>query len=69
LLKAFKFFDINGSGDLSPEEFAKAVEKIGIMIPTRQDLNALFALYDSDSSGSISYREFATNLFGHNVGG
>jgi len=35
LLKSFKFFDINNSGDLSPDEFAKAIEKIGIQIPTR----------------------------------
>jgi Ca2+-binding EF-hand superfamily protein len=30
LLKAFKFFDIDNSGNLSPDEFAKAIEKIGI---------------------------------------
>jgi len=69
LLKAFKFFDINNSGDLSPEEFAKAVEKIGIMIPTKQDLNALFNLYDTDGSGGIDYKEFASNMFGYAIGG
>jgi len=69
LLKSFKFFDINNSGDLSPEEFAKAIEKIGIMIPTKQDLDALFRIYDSDSSGAISYKEFASNMFGYNIGG
>jgi len=36
LLKAFKYFDLNNSNTLEPEEFAKAIEKIGIMIPTRQ---------------------------------
>jgi hypothetical protein len=36
LLKAFKYFDLNNNGTVEPEEFAKAVEKIGIMIPTRQ---------------------------------
>jgi Ca2+-binding EF-hand superfamily protein len=36
LLKAFKYFDLNNNGTVEPEEFAKAIEKIGIMIPTRQ---------------------------------
>ena len=34
--KAFKYFDLNNNGTVEPEEFAKAIEKIGIMIPTRQ---------------------------------
>ena len=36
LMKAFKYFDLNNNGTVEPEEFAKAIEKIGIMIPTRQ---------------------------------
>lgn len=36
LMKAFKYFDLNSNGTVEPEEFAKAIEKIGIMIPTRQ---------------------------------
>jgi Ca2+-binding EF-hand superfamily protein len=36
LQKAFKYFDLNNSGNVEPDEFAKAIEKIGIMIPTKQ---------------------------------
>jgi Ca2+-binding EF-hand superfamily protein len=36
LMKSFKYFDLNNNGTVEPEEFAKAIEKIGIMIPTRQ---------------------------------
>lgn len=36
LLKSFKYFDLNNNGTVEPDEFAKAIEKIGIMIPTRQ---------------------------------
>jgi len=36
LMKCFKYFDLNNNGTVEPEEFAKAIEKIGIMIPTRQ---------------------------------
>ena len=36
LMKAFKYFDLNDNGTVEPEEFAKAIEKIGIQIPTKQ---------------------------------
>jgi Ca2+-binding EF-hand superfamily protein len=36
LMKSFKYFDLNNNGTVEPEEFAKAIEKIGIMIPTKQ---------------------------------
>lgn len=35
LMKAFKYFDLNNNGTVEPDEFAKAIEKIGIMIPTK----------------------------------
>jgi Ca2+-binding EF-hand superfamily protein len=43
LQKSFKYFDLNNNGIFSfnflgtvePEEFAKAIEKIGITIPTQ----------------------------------
>ena len=35
LMKSFKYFDLNNNGTVEPDEFAKAIEKIGIMIPTK----------------------------------
>jgi len=69
LMKAFKYFDLNNSGAVEPDEFAKAIEKIGIIIPTKQDLDALFNVYDKDHSGSLDYREFASEIFGRECGG
>jgi len=69
LLKAFKYFDLNNNGTVEPDEFAKAVEKIGIMIPTKQDLDSLYSIYDTDKSGVLEYREFASEIFGRDVGG
>jgi len=63
LLKAFKYFDLNNNGTVEPDEFAKAIEKIGIMIPTKQDLDTLFSIYDEDGSGALSYKEFASSLY------
>jgi len=64
LKKAFKYFDLNDNGTVEPDEFAKAIEKIGIQIPTKQDLNTLFSIYDLDGSGAIDYQEFSGVLFG-----
>ena len=63
LNKAFKYFDLNNSGDVDPAEFRGAIEKIGIMIPTKEDLDILFGIYDADGSGAISYKEFSQALF------
>jgi Ca2+-binding EF-hand superfamily protein len=35
-MKAFKYFDLNDNGVVEADEFAKAIEKIGIQIPTKQ---------------------------------
>jgi Ca2+-binding EF-hand superfamily protein len=63
LMKAFKYFDLNDNGTVEPEEFAKAIEKIGIQIPTKQDLDMLFSIYDVDGSGGITYKEFSAGVF------
>lgn len=34
-MKSFKYFDLNDNGTVEPIEFAKAIEKIGIQIPTK----------------------------------
>lgn len=32
-------------------------------------MNALYNIYDKDGSGTLEYREFASEVFGHDVGG
>jgi Ca2+-binding EF-hand superfamily protein len=63
-MKAFKYFDLNDNGSVEPDEFAKAIEKIGIQIPTQKDLNMLFSIYDADGSGALDYKEFSSAVFG-----
>jgi len=69
LVRSFKYFDLNNNGTIEPDEFAKAIEKIGIMIPTKQDLDALFSLYDLDNSGSLDYKEFAGKILNKDIAG
>lgn len=64
LMKSFKYFDLNDNGTVEPDEFAKAIEKIGIQIPTQKDLNMLFNIYDADGSGALDYKEFSSAVFG-----
>lgn len=68
LLKAFKYFDLNNSGDVTFDEFTKAIEKIGVLTFSEQELQELFDFYDSDSSGSLDYKEFSGIVFGNASG-
>lgn len=51
-------------GTCEPEEFQKAIEKIGVSIPSKKDLMMLFNYYDTDKSGSLDYKEFTAILLG-----
>jgi len=59
---------INIQGTVEPEEFAKALEKVGIIINTQQELDSLFNAYDTDQSGALDYKEFGSMLFGKGAG-
>ncbi len=42
MLRAFKYFDLSGEGSVDPAEFAKAVEKMGVLIPTQKVRDKIF---------------------------
>ena len=42
LKKAFKFFDADNSGNVNMLEFRKAIERVGIFIPTLEVSHARF---------------------------
>jgi len=54
LMNAFKYFDLHDDGRVEMNEFAKAIEKLGIMIPTLKDCKVIFSVYES--GGTIGYR-------------
>lgn len=64
LLRAFKYFDLDNSGGVSFTEWAKAIEKVGIVVPDGPQLRALFREYDVDRSDALDYTEFAAMIFG-----
>lgn len=65
LLKAFKYFDLDDSGAVDFEEWKKALQKIGIVLPPPPVCYEIFQYYDSDNSGSLDYKEFSTQITRH----
>lgn len=55
--KAFRSFDADKSGALSPEEFRHAIANMGVFL-TDPDFRDLCAQYDDNGDGMISYDEF-----------
>jgi Ca2+-binding EF-hand superfamily protein len=54
-------------GTCEPHEFSKALEKIGIVVGNKKDIETLFNYYDSDKSGSLDYKEFTAIIVGGGV--
>lgn len=63
LIKAFKYFDLDNSGECSPDEFLKTVTKLGVTGLDNKQLTEIFNAYDKNRNGSIDYKEFASQLF------
>ena len=76
LRQAFKQFDTDGSGEVSYDEFVRALERFGLQVSSellpgrasggvRADvMRALFEKYNADGSAELSYTEFAAGLYG-----
>lgn len=56
----FKFFDKNGDGNITADEFASALTKLGpdIFRCTDDEINTLVAEFDDDGNGEVSMEEF-----------
>jgi len=54
----FRFLDTNGNGAVSPEEFARGLQRLGVHKLTGEELNEIMQTLDTDRSGDISLSEF-----------
>ncbi|KLU81384.1 hypothetical protein MAPG_00474 [Magnaporthiopsis poae ATCC 64411] len=57
LLQAFKVFDQDGSGSISPEELRQALRQLGDFY-SDEEINDMISHADLDGNGSIDYQEF-----------
>ena len=63
ICKAFKYFDLDNSGECDPSEFSKALAKLGVTGFSEEQVNELFSLYDKNKNGSLDYKEFASSIY------
>lgn len=63
LLKSFKYFDLDNSGECDKEEWLRALTKIGITGFNEQKLIDLFDAYDLNKNGSLDYKEFVKAIY------
>ena len=53
----FRKWDVDGSGELTLEEFIDAIYSLGVVHVSYHDLAATFSYFDIDGSGQINYKE------------
>ena len=63
LTNAFKFYDIDDTGKVKKEDFAKVFGKIGLNGITNTDLYRLFDIYDINKIGYIDYINFIEYMY------
>jgi calmodulin len=63
LMRAFKYFDLDNSGTVSPDEWSKAIERLGVNTIDPSVIASLFNNFDVDGSGYLDYKEFCAILF------
>ena len=63
LIKYFKYFDLDNSGECSRDEWLKALNKIGVTGFNDEKLLKLYDIYDVNKPEGIDYKEFVRALF------
>jgi len=63
LMKNFKFFDSDNDSYINFNEWQRALEKIGVVISSTEDMKQLFGMYDLDQDSLINYKEFSWMLY------
>jgi Ca2+-binding EF-hand superfamily protein len=64
IIQAFKYFDLDNSGECSRDEFGKAMAKLGVNGFSETQFNDIFKSYDANNNCSLDYKEFSAILYG-----
>merc|ERR1711874_125612 len=62
LIGAFKRFDENCDGSLSPQELVSGAKSVGLNL-TSSEVKAIFTLADTNNDGEVNYTEFISALY------
>merc|ERR1711884_540993 len=62
LIGAFKRFDENCDGSLSPQELVAGARSVGLNL-TASEVKAIFTLADTNNDGEVNYTEFISALY------
>merc|ERR1719336_448635 len=62
LIGAFKRFDENCDGSLSPQELVAGAKSVGLNL-TASEVKAIFTLADTNNDGEVDYTEFISALY------
>merc|ERR1719357_2141894 len=62
LIGAFKRFDENCDGSLSPQELVAGAKSVGLNL-TSSEVKAIFTLADTNNDGEVNYTEFVSALY------
>jgi Ca2+-binding EF-hand superfamily protein len=59
VIDLFRSWDMNGDGEISRDEFRRAIPLLGISVPHgTEGIDSMFDAFDATGSGSISFRAF-----------
>jgi len=61
VMDLFRDWDTKGHGQISPSDFREGIRSLGFTAE-RQDLDALFAFFDRDRSGTLEFKELNAAL-------
>ena len=64
VIDLFRQWDTDGDGEVSREEFHKAMPKLGLEDLDKKSVDDLFNAWDADGGGSLDFKELSTILKG-----
>ena len=63
LYNQFKFYDLDSSGFCTLQNFIKANDRIGVVLPQIKDFEIIFNYFADPETSLLNYKQFINNIF------
>ena len=63
LYNQFKFYDLDSSGFCTLQNFIKANDRIGVVLPQVKDFEIIFNYFADPETSLLDYKKFVNNIF------